>query len=507
VFSSRGVPRNERLSNENELDDFNAPTITAPGDGRGFESNAGKFTYNMVSTRSITNLVANGSTSDTELSENQIPFYTMIHGTSMATPFAAGVVALMLDADPTLTPDEIKEIIRQTASRMTGREEWEVGAGHINAYAAVDKVFNRSRNYQSRQDQTYNAVFGEERPPVIPFHIDYSPTVSGAGSTNSFAFNVEPGMDVLDIFGRVDTIADEGTGNLVVIRAYDPTGKAYGPTSIPYPVIDTDARQIIVPFPMPGPWRIEVRGASGLTAVQGVASPSQLSPPGPADGTITQIKFIIPPIADIADHAQRATIESALKNRLIDTFADGTFQPDALVNRADFANSLLLSTSLRQSVGTTPKFTDVSGDLAAIAEAITANGSTMRDFDFVPKGMMSATGSTFNPAGTVNRLDVAVALIKALGHDAQARALAGSTVTFQGTALSDNAQIPSSLRGYVQLAIDRGIFEAFPAEVRQIAPGQFVAIPGPRFEPATTITRAGLADRLLKYRALFTTGG
>ncbi len=507
IFSSRGVPRAERLSNETELDDFNAPTITAPGDGRGWEVNAGKFTFNMVSTRSITNLVANGNTSDAELQENHIPFYTMIHGTSMATPFAAGVVALMLDADPTLTPDEIKEILKETASRMAGREEWEVGAGHINAYAAVDKVFNRSRSYKSRQDQTYNAAFGEERPPVIPFHIDYSPTVSGAGSTNSFAFNVEPGMDVLDIFGTVDTIADEGTGNLVVIRAYDPTGKAYGPTGIPYPVIDTDKRQIIVPFPMPGPWRIEVRGASGLTAVPGVASPSQLSPPGPADGTITQIKFIIPPIDDIADHAQRPTIEAALKNRLIDTFADGSFRPDAVVTREDFSNSLLLSTSLRQSVGAAPRFGDVSGDFAAIAEAVTANGSTLRDFDFVSKGMVTASGATFNPGGSVNRLDVAVALVKALGHDTQARALAGTTVTVGGTALSDNAQIPSALRGYVQIAINKGIFEAFPAEVRQIAPGQFIAIPGPRFEPATTMTRSGLADRLLKYRALFIIGG
>jgi serine protease AprX len=120
---------------------------------------------------------------------------------------------------------------------------------------------------------------------------------------------------------------------------------------------------------------------------------------------------------------------------------------------------------------------------------------------------MSYSGSYFNPTGSVNRLDVAVALVKALGHDAQARALAGSTVTYQGTALTDNAQIPAALRGYVQLAIDKGIFEAYPAEIRQIAPNKFVAIPGPRFEPGTLMTRAGLADRLLKYRALFTIGG
>ena len=506
-FSSRGVPRAERLSNDNELDDFNAPTITAPGMGRLYATNIGKFTIDMVSTRSTSNLVANGATNDTELTVAQIPFYTQIHGTSMSTPYAAGVVALMLDADPTLTPDEIKEILKSTASRMPGREEWEVGAGHINAYAAVDKVFNRSRNYRSRQDQTYNTVFGEVGPPVEPFHIDFNPAVSGAGSTNSKSFTVEPGMDVLDIYGVVDTIAGEGTGNLVVIRAYDPTGKAYGPTSIPYPVISTDVRQVIVPNPMPGTWRIEVRGASGLTAVPGVASPTQLAAPGPADGTITQIRYVVPAIPDIDGHAQQQAIISAIKSRLMDTYTDGTFRPDAIVTREEFANALMLGTSLRQSVGATPKFADVSGDVAAVAEAVTANGSTLRDFDFVPKGMMSFSGTAFNPAGAVNRIDVAVALVKALGHDAAARALAGSTVTYQGTALSDNAQIPSALRGYVQLAIDKGLFEAFPAEVREIAPGQFVAIPGPRFEPTTTVSRAVLAEKLNKYRSLFTVGG
>jgi hypothetical protein len=98
-------------------------------------------------------------------------------------------------------------------------------------------------------------------------------------------------------------------------------------------------------------------------------------------------------------------------------------------------------------------------------------------------------------------------LVKALGHDAEARALANTTVTSNGTALSDNAQIPGSLRGYVQIAINKGLFEVFPAEVREIAPGQFIAVPGPRFEPATTVSRAALARKLNTYHTLFTTGG
>jgi len=151
-FSSRGMRAELRLTNEDPLDDFNAPTITAPGTGRFYEINAGKFTSDIVSVRSTVNITANGLNADAELPAGHVPFYTQISGTSMATPYAAGVAALMLDADPTLTPDEIRTILTSTASKMPGREEWEVGAGFINAHAAVDKVFNRNKPYANFQN-------------------------------------------------------------------------------------------------------------------------------------------------------------------------------------------------------------------------------------------------------------------------------------------------------------------------------------------------------------------
>jgi len=389
---------------------------------------------------------------------------------------------------------------------MPGREEWEVGAGFVNAYAAVDKVYNRSKPYRNIQDATYNAVFGEEHPPVQNCHIDFSPEVSGPASANARTFTVEPNINVLDVFATVDTIAGEETGNLVGMRVTSPSGVNYS-TAIEYPVIGTDKREIVVQNPEPGTWTLEIRGARGLTAAQQVSSPVQVAAPGPVDGNIAQTRFILPAIADIQGHPQQAAIEAALKSRVIDTFADGTFRPDSTVTREDLARSLALNTSLRQTLGATPKFNDVSADLRLFAEYSIARGSTNRDFDFTPTGMIAASGSSFNPAGSVSRLDLAIALVKALGHDAEARALANTTVTFNGVALSDNSQIPGSLRGYVQIAINKGVFEVFPAEVREIAPGQFIVIPGPRFEPATTVSRAVLAGKLNTYHALFTMGG
>ena len=83
----------------------------------------------------------------------------------------------------------------ETATKMPGYDDFEVGAGYVNAYAAVDKVFNRTKNYANFQDVNFNAVFGEERPPQQTFHINFNPAVSGAGSANSTTFTVAAGNE------------------------------------------------------------------------------------------------------------------------------------------------------------------------------------------------------------------------------------------------------------------------------------------------------------------------
>jgi subtilisin family serine protease len=57
--------------------------------------------------------------------------YITIQGTSMATPFVAGVIALMLQRAPELTPEEIQQRLRITAQRDddTGRV-WDPGFGY-----------------------------------------------------------------------------------------------------------------------------------------------------------------------------------------------------------------------------------------------------------------------------------------------------------------------------------------------------------------------------------------
>lgn len=65
-----------------------------------------------------------------------LPFYTTGAGTSFATPHVSGVIALMLEANPQLTPDDIVTILRATATPMPYGERV-VGAGYLDAHNAV----------------------------------------------------------------------------------------------------------------------------------------------------------------------------------------------------------------------------------------------------------------------------------------------------------------------------------------------------------------------------------
>ncbi len=64
--------------------------------------------------------------------------YTTMDGTSMATPHVAGVMALLLSANPELTVAEMDQILEETSIDLgaTGKDN-NFGAGRIDAYAAV----------------------------------------------------------------------------------------------------------------------------------------------------------------------------------------------------------------------------------------------------------------------------------------------------------------------------------------------------------------------------------
>lgn len=73
---------------------------------------------------------------------SNIDYYAEMSGTSMSSPFVAGVLALWLEADPTLTMDRVKEILKKTADHdeftAVTPERW--GMGKINALAGLKEI-------------------------------------------------------------------------------------------------------------------------------------------------------------------------------------------------------------------------------------------------------------------------------------------------------------------------------------------------------------------------------
>jgi subtilisin family serine protease len=64
--------------------------------------------------------------------------YVFYQGTSMASPHVAGVAALVLAANPALTPDQVETTLTSTATDLgaAGRDN-QFGHGLVNAFAAV----------------------------------------------------------------------------------------------------------------------------------------------------------------------------------------------------------------------------------------------------------------------------------------------------------------------------------------------------------------------------------
>lgn len=112
-FSSWGV-----LCDGREL-----PDLVAPGSVLFSSSN----NYNGGSMASTTETADGGTRTD---------YWAGMAGTSMATPVVTGVGALLLCADPNLTPSEIKNILVETATEYE-QPSVSGGAGMLNALAAV----------------------------------------------------------------------------------------------------------------------------------------------------------------------------------------------------------------------------------------------------------------------------------------------------------------------------------------------------------------------------------
>lgn len=480
-FSSRGLEgkRGTVVIDGETFEWEDRPTVTTPG-------------VNVISARAST-----GSNWD-DLGDETIapafrPFYTPLSGTSMAAPHLSGIVALMLEANPQLDWRDVKRILQETATNVPGEEPWETGAGYANAYAAVARAaevrtdFGRTVNML----RTFNSVsrISVLRNEVHP--IAFTPV----GTTQTIEFPVSADE------ARVAASAFV-TNNTVAVVLIDPAGTRYG-SAISLPLLGPS---IAASAPArPGIWKLTVRG---IGSVSGVAlDPLRLTNGTAAPATINvrlktwRVDGSGGP-SDIAGHPAQGMIEFAVRERLVDGFADGTFRPNDALTRSQLADYLTAGAGIRQfrpldgSVG----FGDVGDDLIPFVEATTVRGAALKDRAHRSDGVIRTSGSAFSPDATVSRAELAYSLVQSLGLQDVARAFTGElTVRFNDTRipLEDAAAVPLDLRGYVQVALDLPVMNAFFS----LEQGPFDLQPTIKahFLPGEAVTRAAYASSANHY--------
>ena len=73
--------------------------------------------------------------------------YFKMSGTSVSAPMVSGAVAILLQSEPNLTPDQIKYRLTTTANKSwTGYSSTKAGAGYLDVYAAVKTKTTTSAN-------------------------------------------------------------------------------------------------------------------------------------------------------------------------------------------------------------------------------------------------------------------------------------------------------------------------------------------------------------------------
>lgn len=153
--------------------------------------------------------------------------YGTLAAVSGANPVLAGVVALMLEADPTLSATDIKRILQETArsdeaTGSTPNNDW--GYGKLDVYAAISQILGPVSNKRSisheiilfpspAQDQLTIQVEGTRTGPLsiqlmdlqgktlqqseIPTHVQAQPISIEELPTGIYLIRIEDGTGVL----------------------------------------------------------------------------------------------------------------------------------------------------------------------------------------------------------------------------------------------------------------------------------------------------------------------
>jgi serine protease AprX len=425
------------------------PTLVAPG-------------VNIVSLRASgvnltgTNGITGGGDTAT-LAPAELPFYTTASGTSFSAPQVAGTIALMLEANPSLTPSQVRDILCRTATPLPNYYQHEAGAGMLNAYAAALEASFPQRHigaWRSTLDR------GQAR-----FVTDMAQTFSGivrAGNEFQSPPLTIPQDAVLASFQVA--WGPPTTSNDLTLSVLDPRGiKQDGGNTVNQPGLTGKRERVSVRTPAPGTWSARVTNSLGSLAL--LNSTQQIY--GALE--ITRIEYA--PLSDVSglSAVSRSEIYQSLQTFTMFPLS-GRYHPGFGVSRADLAAALVMSGRVPQYVPSQSHYLDVTDTTTMnFVESVQAASSGRLFADAAP-------GGYFRPDEQIDRATAAVTLVRAAGFQNEIYTNDQSALT----KLDDAGAIADTKRAYVAVALSHNLLTA----------DNF------NFRPQSVLTRAELAHAL-----------
>jgi len=390
----------------------------------------------------------------TTVPPQDLAYYTVSSGTSFAAPHVAGVIALMLERNPSLTPAQVKTILQKTSTPMLDRDRYEAGAGRVDVWAALTNAIDANRpfgtHYAGWLDQrpfTISHTTPLETQGIYPagggtLSVPLSSSGGAAFFQASLAWGTLPGGNDFDILLR-DSAGHE-VSRSDAFNGASLFGRSEGVTLV---------------GSVPAPLTLEISSKTGGSALDQTFYLHQEAATVTADG-MTDLPGLTP------DEAQRVAL--ALARRVM-VGRGNRFEPQSALTRAELARALALAAGSPQRIPAASSFTDVSTADPAYPYIESASGVRAHGVLIEP-----ATGGvcikapcpvTFSPGAAVTRLDFAIGAVRAAGRDADARQRAGAKLD-----LWDENEIPDALRGYVAIALEEGLIAPVGGTLRVLKP-------------------------------------
>jgi serine protease AprX len=449
VISTGATDDQGRLAPFSSRGDFGSPlfrpTLVAPG-------------VNTVSLRAST--VAAVTTidgllgADTQLSSSELPYYTTGSGTSFSTPQVAGVVALMLEANPQLTPAQIRDILQRTATPLPQYYAHEVGAGLLNAQAAVLEAAFSQRHFGAWRGIAYqNQVQFTSNSPQV-----FSGSTTPASANDSLL-----SIPSNTLLASVQIAwGDTQNPNNLNLTMLDPQGAGQTPPNADnQPGLTGRRQRTVLNNPVAGTWKARVAATAG----------SATATSQPYTGVLQTTSARYAPLSDIGS-LDGSSISEIYQNfrALVMSPVGSHFRPSFGVTRAGLATAMVIGGRVPQYLPAQSSYPDVR-DCATMLFIESAQAA--------PSGALFPSitaGNNFQPDAAVDRLTAVIALVRAAGMRQQAE-----SGTYALT-YTDAASIPSNLRGYVAVAVQNGL----------------IGTSGATFNPQGSFTRLDLSHAMFR---------